>query len=160
MGTSIVDGAVESAEVKRTAGKVVVYREIRFALDDGSKRTIKGAVAKRAVADLLEPGNRGRFYLFTGFDLKGVHGARLADGRSASDFPANNRIIFLIVMVMNLLWIALRVTVEGDVPLLGVGLFILGAVGFVLLGKVEREAKALFDGDNGPPPAQPAPAAG
>ena len=48
------------------------------------------------------------------------------------------------------LWIALRVTVEGDVPLLGILLLILGIIGYIFMGRGEREAKAQFDADSPP----------
>ena len=157
MGTSIVDGTVAEATVKRARGGMSVFSALRFDLDDGSSRTVKNAVTTQAVAETLTPGNRGRFYLFTAFDIKGVHGARLPDGRSAYGFPGNNKKLFLILGILNIVWITFMVLAEGRVPMLAVALMILAVIGYVVMGKGEREAKALFDGDAGhAPPARQA----
>lgn len=155
MGTSIVDGTIAEATVKRARRGFTQYNTVRFDLDDGSARTVKNAVTTQAVAETLTPGNRGRFYLFTAFDIKGVHGARLPDGRAVFGFPGNNKKLFLIFGIINIAWIAFMVLAEGRVPMLAVALLILAVVGFVLMGKGEREAKAQFDGDGGY--ASPAP---
>jgi hypothetical protein len=149
MGTSIVDGTVEEAVVKRKRGALTVYSPLTFRLNDGGSRTIKSAVVSGDVANHLQPGKSGRFYLFTALDLKGVHGARTADG-AAYEFPGkNNAIIFIVLIVTNILWIGLRITVDDGVPLLGVALLGLGVVGFFLTRKTQAEAKAQFDRDRG-----------
>lgn len=148
MGTSIIDGTVEEATLKRARSGVAVFSNLRFQSTDGASRTIKNAVTTQAVADELKPGIRGRFYLFTSFDIKGVHGVRRADGRAIYGFPGNNRKIFLILGLINLAWVAFRLFVIQDgVPLLGVALLILAIVGYVLMGKGAREAQAQFDAD-------------
>jgi hypothetical protein len=150
VGTSIIDGTVEDAKLKRARAGIAIYDTIQFRLSDGSSRTVRKSVATQAVADQLAPGTSGRFYLFNSFDLKGVHGVRRSDGAAVYGFPGtSNRKLFLIIGAINLAWIALRVTTEGDVPLLGVGLLILAVVGFVLMGKGANEAKAQFDSDAG-----------
>jgi hypothetical protein len=151
VGTSIIDGTVESAKLKRARAGIAIFDFIQFRLNDGSSRTVKKSVTTQAVADHLAPGTSGRFYLFQSFDLKGVHGVRRSDGTAVYGFPGtNNRKIFLIVGVINLAWIAFRLALEGDVPVLGLGLLILAVVGFVLMGKGANEAKAQFENDTGP----------
>jgi hypothetical protein len=162
MGTSIIDGTIEDAQLKRAKAGIAIFSSIRFTLDDGSSRTITKAVLKQAVADEIKPGNRGRFYLFSAFDISGIHGVRLAGGRSAYGFPANNKRLFLIVTIVNILWVVLRIAFDGQVPFLGVGLAILGTVGFIFMSKGEREAKQLYESDGGyvapaAAPATPAP---
>lgn len=159
MGTSTIDGTIEAAELKRTAKGLSLFNSIRFRLDDGSTRTITKAVANTAIADELVPGSTGCFYLFTGFDLKGVHGIRRSDGTAICDFPSRNAKLFLLVGVINLAWIVLRVGLDGTVPLLGVALLVLAGVGYTLLSKTAREAQAQFDADNGAPGAAPETAA-
>lgn len=149
MGTSIIDGTVEEATLKRAKAGISIFNTIRFRLDDGSTRTIKKAVTTQDVATALTPGTRARYYLYTTFDLKGVHGARFADGGSVYGFPGTNQKLFLLLIVINLLWIGLKVAVDGAVPFLGVGLLILGVVGYVLMGKGAREAQEQFDADSG-----------
>ena len=123
MSTSIIDGTVEEAVAGRSRGSITVYKSIRFQLDDGSSRTITKAVVKHDIAEHLVPGSRARFYLFNAFDIRGIHGVRTPDGRSV------------------------YASVDGEIPLLGLGLMILAAVGWFLMGKGQTESKAQFDGD-------------
>jgi hypothetical protein len=149
MSTSIIDGTVAEAEPGRRRGAVTVFKSIRFELADGSSRTVKKAVVKQEIADELVPGSAGRFYLFKAFDISGVHGVRKPDGRTIYAFPANNQKLFLVLGIINLLWVVTMVAVRGAVPLLGVALLVLAAVGWYFMGKGATEAKQQFDGDNG-----------
>jgi hypothetical protein len=160
MGTSIIDGTIGDAQLKRARAGIAIFSSIRFKLDDGSPRTITKAVLKQSVADEIKPGSRGRFYLFSAFDISGIHGVRLADGRSAYGFPGNNKRVFLIVTIVNILWVFARIAIDGKITFLGVGLAILGTVGFIFMRKGEREAQQQYDSDAGyaAPPAPPAPA--
>ncbi|MDT9600578.1 hypothetical protein [Sphingosinicella rhizophila] len=153
MSTSIVEGVVEEAKLKRARGGISIFDHIRFQLDDGGTRTINKAVVAKDVAEKLTPGSRGRFYLFTAFDLKGVHGVRSADGASVYGFPGNNEKVFILLGIVNILWIAFRVAVDGQVPFLAVGLIILAIVGYVLMSKGRREARKQFDDDESQAPA-------
>ena len=148
MTTSIIDGRVEAAELRRAKGGLTIFRSITFQPDTGPTRTIKNAVVKDNVASELVPGAAGRFYLYNAFDLKGVHGVRTRDGRSIYGFAANNKKLFLILGILNVAWIALRVfVIDGQVPLLAILLLMLAVVGFIFMGKGENEAKAQFEGD-------------
>ena len=158
MSTSIVDGTIEEAVPGRSRGGITVFKSIRFKGDDGTERTITKAVVKQPLVDELTAGARGRFYLFNAFDIRGVHGLRTADGRSVYVFPTNNQKIFLLLGIVNLLWIAFKVAVDGEIPMLAAALLVLAVVGWVMMGKGEKEAKAQFDGDTGKRTA-PAPAA-
>ncbi|WP_260580613.1 hypothetical protein [Sphingopyxis sp. PET50] len=148
MTTSIIDGRVETADLRRARGGMTIFRSVTFQPDSGAARTIKNAVVKDNVAAELVPGAKGRFYLYNAFDLKGVHGVRSADGRAVYGFAGNNKKIFLILGIVNIAWILLRLFAIGDgVPLLAVLLLILSVTGYIFMGKGEREAKAQFDGD-------------
>lgn len=151
MGVSTVDGSIERVEIKRKRRDIGFYKEIVFREKDGGTRTIKNAVVKDPVNAEIVEGNSGRFYLFTAMDIKGVHGVRKADGTAAYSFPgSNNSIIFIIVIAVNLAWIALRVAIDDGVPLLGVGLVILGIVGWFFMRGGSRDTRAQFDGDATP----------
>jgi hypothetical protein len=156
MSTSIIDGTVEEVVPGRRRGAVTVFKSIRFQLADGSSRTVTKAVAGQEVADELKPGASGRFYLFNAFDIKGIHGVRTADGRSAYAFPTNNQKVFLLSGIIAVAWITLKVAVDGEVPLLGVALTILAVVGWYFMGKGKSEARQQFDGDAGPAVSAPA----
>ena len=148
MGVSIVDGTIEAVEAGRKNKKHSVFKSIVFREADGANRTIKKAVVAGDVADQIAVGNSGRFYLFTSMDVKGIHAVRKQDGTAVYNFPAKgNAIIFMIMVPVNLAWIALRIVDKGDVPLLGVGLVILGSIGWYLIHKSERETRAQFDAD-------------
>ncbi len=147
MTTSIIDGRVEAADLKRARGGLSVFRSITFQPDQGPLRIVKNAVVKDNVAAELVPGAHGRFYLYNAFDLKGVHGVRTAEGKATYGFPANNQKIFLILGIVNIAWIVLILFTRGGVPLLGVALLILAAVGYIFMGKGQREAQEQFDGD-------------
>ena len=51
--------------------------------------------------------------------------------------------------MINLLWVAFKLTVDGELPLLGLALMVLAGVGWYFMGKGETEAKLQFDGDSG-----------
>ncbi len=40
-----------------------------------------------------------------------------------------------------------KIAVDGEVPLLGVALFVLAVVGWIFMGKGETEARQQFEGD-------------
>ncbi|MBT2134729.1 hypothetical protein KK137_10320 [Croceibacterium sp. LX-88] len=147
MSTSIIDGTVEEVVTGRQRGSITVFKSIRFKLEDGSGRTVTKAVVKQPVSDELKPGARGRFYFFNAFDIRGFHGVRMADGRSIYAFPTNNQKLFLILGLINLAWIVFKVTVDGEIPLLGLALMILAVVGWIFMGKGEKEARQQFDAD-------------
>lgn len=149
MSVSIIDGSIESADLKRARGGVSVFRSIGFQQDGVGPRTIRNAVVTDSIAAELVPGTRGRFYVYNAFDLRGVHGIRTADGREVHGFPGNNQKIFLIMGIVNILWIALVVATRDAVPMLGVALLILAVVGYIFMGKGRREAQAQFEGDAG-----------
>lgn len=148
MGTSIVDGTIDSVEPGRRNKKVAVFKTIVFRENDGETRTIKRAVVTGDLAEQIVPGNSARFYLFTTFDLKGIHGVRKADGTALYDYPGkNNKKIFIFLIVVSLLLIALRMATGDGLPLLSVLLIILGVVGWIFTSKTERETREQFDGD-------------
>lgn len=149
MPTSIIDGSIEAADLKRSKGGASIFRSVTFQQADGGTRTIRNAVVKDNVAAELVPGTRGRFYLYNAFDLKGVHGVRTAGGRDVYGFAGNNQKIFLILGIVNLIWIAFIIATRGGVPLLGVALLILSVVGYIFMSKGQREAQAQFESDAG-----------
>jgi hypothetical protein len=147
MSTSIIDGTVEQAEPGRSRSGTTIFKSIRFALDDGSSRTVTKAVVKQEIADELVPGVKARFYLFKAFDISGIHGVRTPDGRAVYAFPGSNQKLFLVLGILNLAWVVTMIAVRGAVPMLGVALLILAAVGWYFMGQGQAEAKRQFDGD-------------
>src|SRR4051812_46171474 len=81
MAVSTIDGTIEEAALRRRRPKNSTYDSIKFRLDDGSAKTWTKAQVMNNVADLLTPGTRGRFYMFTGVDNRGISGVRTEDGK-------------------------------------------------------------------------------
>jgi hypothetical protein len=103
MATSTIDGTVEEAVLKRRRPKASVYERIKFRLDDGSTRTWAKAIVGNEVANLLAPGTRGRFYLFTAIDHRGVSGVRTDDGREAFAVSKVNELAGMWIVIINVL---------------------------------------------------------
>ena len=149
MPTPIIDGRIEAADLRRAKGGATIFRSITFQQDGVGTRTIRNAVVKDNVAAELVPGASGRFYLYNAFDLKGVHGVPTTGGRGGYGFAGTNQKIFLILGIFNIIWIIFTIAVRGGVPLLGAALLVLSIVGYIFMGKGQREAQEQFDGDAG-----------
>jgi hypothetical protein len=152
MALSVIDGAVRASELKRRSRGINLYKSVSFASADGGERTLKNLVVSDAVASRLTPGTRGRFYLHTMLDARGLHGFRGADGSTSFAYPHNLLFVFRILTIMNLAWILLRLFLLGDgVPMLGVLLFLAGAAGWVQASRLGTQARQAFDADAAPP---------
>ena len=164
MAVSTIDGTIEDAVPGSRRGGLVVFKSLKFKLDDGSSREITKAVVKQPLADELQVGTHARFYAFEAFDIRGVHGMRTGDGRAVYAFPTNNQTAFLVIGIINLLWVTVLIVTRGDIPLLGAALLILAVVGWYFMNKGKNAAKAQFDADaayrGSPAPAAPLRATG
>lgn len=148
MAVSTIDGTIESVEPGKQYPKVTRFKTIVFREDGGGSRTIKNALASGDVAPEIRQGNRARFYTFTALDVRGIYGVRKPDGSAAYAYPASaNSKVFLILIAVNIAWIALKVAVDGELPFLGVILMLFGAFGWFMTSKGGKEARAQFDSD-------------
>jgi hypothetical protein len=145
MSVQVIDGTLESIEAGRTAKGISVFKSARFTTADGTTKTLPKFVAPSAIAADLVPGARGRFYHYKSIDHQGIVGMRMPDGRSAFHFPRNNEYIAVGVVVLNILWLAMKIVAEDRIPFLAVGLIVLGSVLWVISRKSRNEAQALFD---------------
>lgn len=149
MSVSIIDGVIDQVQAGRQTHKICRFKSITFQEAGGQHRTLKSLVTKPAIADRLTVGRRARFYIYSGLDHKGVYGIRTEDGQSLYAYPAGgNRVLGFFNIGIGLLWILLRVFIEGDIPLLGVAIVILGIVLVVATTKSERESRAQFEADS------------
>ena len=82
MSVSVLDGKVVEAPVKFSRRGVVRYAYIEFERSGGGTERVSKPVTTDAIAELIASGAEGRFYLYKVLDVKGIHGVRLADGRS------------------------------------------------------------------------------
>jgi hypothetical protein len=69
-------------------------------LPDGSDKTIVKAVVDAKVAQLLQPGTAGRFYVYNAVDHRGIHGVRDELGHAAFGYPRNNEKAMLVVAIL------------------------------------------------------------
>ncbi len=154
MATSIIDGTIEEAVIRRRRKLGSTFTRILFRLDDGTTKTWAKAVAANDVADALKPGTNGRFYLYTAMDHRGIHGLRTADGREIYGFGKQNEIVSLVIFVVSALTVALSVAALGDAPLLAAILLVLSIPMYFLYRSTRVQAERQFQGDAGyRPPA-------
>src|ERR1044072_4924699 len=130
MPTSMIDGTVEEADLRTDRAGVKIFLSIRSLLNDGSEQTSDKAVTTTEIGDELVPGTSGRFYLFKAFDIKGVHGVRMADGRAGYGFPGNNQRLFLLAGTVAVLWNAILIATRDSISLLAVAAIVLSVVGW------------------------------
>jgi len=153
MGVSVIDGTIEEVVLRRRRKLNSVYDRVMFRLDDGSTKTWGKSVVSNNVADHLKPGVKGRFYLYTAIDHRGIHGLRAADGREVYGFGKQNEIISIVIVVTMTLTTFLSVTVLGHVQLLALILMVLGVPMYFLYRGTRVQAESQFQADSGFRPA-------
>lgn len=154
MATSTIDGTVEEAVLRRRRAKASFYDRVKFRLDDGSTKTWTRAHVGNDVGDLLVPGTRGRFYLFTAIDHRGISGVRTADGREAFGVNRINEYAGLGIFISMTLLTILYITMLEKVSLWALILAILGLPMFFYYRQNRVDAEKAFRADAGyRPPA-------
>ena len=157
MAQSTIDGTVEEAVLRRRRSQGSFYDSIKFRLDDGSTKTWTKAHVMNNVGDLLTPGTRGRFYLFTAIDHRGVSGIRTDDGREAFGVARLNEQVGMWLVIVNILLTILYVTVLDGISVLALILIVLGVPMFFLYRQNRLDAEQAFRKDAGyRPPARAA----
>jgi hypothetical protein len=149
MAQSTIDGTVEEAVLRRRRSQGSFYERIKFRLDDGSTKTWTKAHVMNNVGDLLTPGTRGRFYLFTAIDHRGVSGVRADDGREALGVNRVNEYAGLGIFISMTLVTVLYVTVLQKISILCLVLAVLGLPMFLLYRQTRLEAEKAFRADAG-----------
>jgi hypothetical protein len=149
MPTSTIDGTIETAKLKRKARKISIFDTIVIRQPDGTEATLKKMVTAEPVSSALQPGAQGRFYTYSAFDMKGIHGFRAADGRALHSFPANNENIMLFVLLISIAVFAGWYFIEERIALLPGALIILGTLGYFFYRKGRIDAAKQFEGDAG-----------
>lgn len=157
MAQSTIDGTVEEAVIRRRRSQGSFYDSIKFRLDDGSTKTWTKAHVMNNVGDLLTPGTRGRFYLFTAIDHRGVSGVRTDDGREAFGVAKLNELVGMWLVIINILLTILYITVLNGISVLALILIVLGVPMFFLYRQNRLDAEKAFRDDAGyRPPPRPA----
>jgi hypothetical protein len=152
MATSIIDGTLEAADLKRVRGKTRVYSSLTFKLRDGSPKSIAKAIVHEDVAALLQPGTSGRFYLYTAIDHRGIHGVREDGGRSAFAISKVNETAMLCTIVVGVILVGLYLT-DDKISIWGLICIGLGIPLYFLYRNTRTEATRQYERDGGPPAA-------
>jgi hypothetical protein len=155
MAVSIIDGTIEEVELKRRRKLGSVYSRIMFRLPDGTTKTWGKSVVWNEVADRLKPGTKGRFYLYTAIDHRGIHGVRTADGGEVYGFGKVNEYASIGVLVLSALTVAFSIMAFQDAPLLATILLVLSVPMYLLYRNTRVQAERQFRADAGyrPPTA-------
>lgn len=153
MGVSVIDGTIEQVVLRRRRKLASVYDRVVFRLDDGSAKTWGKSVVWNSVADHLKPGLKGRFYLYTAIDHRGIHGIRTMDGREVYGFGKTNEIISIVIFVTMALTTFLSVTALGRVQYLSLILLLLSIPMYILYRGTRVQAERQFEADAGFRPA-------
>lgn len=156
MGVSSVDGVLEEAVPGRRAAGLQIFKKLVFRLDGGGTKTVAKAVVHSDLVEHMQPGLRGRFYLFTAIDHRGLHGFRTADGMEMHRFPKNNERIAYVLLIVCAIWVSLALVLFGGVPILPTILLIIGIPLTILTRKTRIESEQQFAADNAAPAGLPA----
>lgn len=148
MAVSTIDGTLEAAELKKVRQNARIYSRLTFRLRDGSQKTVEKAIVDAKVAERLEPGVSGRFYLYQAIDHRGVHGVREDGGRTAFAYSKLNERAMLVTAVVGLVIGFLYVSVLDRFSLWSPILIALGGIGYFLYRNTRLEAERQFAADN------------
>ena len=148
MGVSIIDGTITEAVPGRKAMNVRQFRRIDFRLADGSPHSLNKPMVHADLADRIQPGASGRFYLFSCYDHRGVAGYRDERGEALFRFPRNNEIILAAVMVPVALWVFYALFFLFGLPIFWTILLVFGVASLIHYHNVRLQAERQFAADN------------
>ncbi len=149
MSVSIIDGTVESADLRRATGKVRVYRSIAIRRAGGQVEEVKKPLVHADLAPLVEPGTSGRFYLFKSIDHRGIHAVRPQGGSPVFRYPRTNELIGMGLTLFTAIWIAISMNYLGGLPIFALIGFVIGLMVWVVNWQLRRSAERQFADDNG-----------
>jgi hypothetical protein len=147
MAVSVIDGTIEAASKRSTKRKYALYDSLDIRGRDGSSHNLKNILAAGEVAAALTPGASGRFYVSEGLGQKGIHGARLDDGRAFYDHFNNMELMFMIGALAGgfMLIVGLAGLSEFKITPVVLGLFL--AAGWFVSRNARLEGRRQFDQD-------------
>ena len=148
MAVSIIDGTIESMVLKKVRQNVRVYETISFRLDGGGSQSVAKAIVEGKVAERLEPGVSGRFYLYKAIDHRGIHGLRDKEGRTVFGYSSMNERAMLVTIAIGLVLTILYAALLDRISLWGPLLLVLGVPGYFLYRGTRIEAESQFRADN------------
>lgn len=148
MAVSILDGTIEALELKRSARNLRIFQNIQFRLRDGSTRNMAKTIVDEKVAQYLQPGASGRFYVFNAIDHRGIHAVRDDAGHAVCVFPKVNELAMLVLVLMNLAWVGVTLVTRAGVPVLGSALLVFATVYYIHQRKLGADARRQFSADS------------
>ena len=149
MSVSAVDGTLETVTVKRKASKVWRLADLRIRQRDGSETVLPSAIATPDVGAALQPGTRGRFYLYKAIDHSGVHAVRPEGGALLANFPRTNETLMAVLFAINMVVVLAMLAIRDGVMWLPIALIPFTAVGWFFYRKTRLEAEAQLAAEAG-----------
>lgn len=146
MKAKAIDGTVRDAEIRWSRKGKTFFDRIVIEEADGHKHAIRKAVALDDVAAFATPGARGTFFICDTFDLRGLHGVKLSDGRQLAAFPLGASItVGAMSMVVTGAWITFQLLYAGKLPLIALLGFGFGSAAFLLARSAKSAVTKLYD---------------
>jgi hypothetical protein len=149
MAVSTIDGTLEEAVVKRSFARVISYDRLRFRLADGREQVLNRIVAEKGLAEHLQPGTRGRFYIFKVIDHQGVCGLRDGSGGAWFAFIKGAENGMLISTIVGATALLLSVLLRTWITSWAVISLLIGVPMFILYRGARVEAERRFADDAG-----------
>jgi hypothetical protein len=147
MAVSVIDGTIEAASKHSSKRKYALFNSIDIRGRDGARHKLEKVLAAGQVAAALTQGASGRFYVNQGLGQKGIHGARLDDGRAFYDHFNNIELIFMIGALAGLFMLVILLAGASGAMITPVILGAFLAVGWFLSRKMRLEGRQQYDAD-------------
>ena len=149
MAVSTIDGTLEEAVVKRSFARVISYEKLRFRLAGGGEQVLTRIVAEKGLAERLQPGTRGRFYLFKVIDHQGICGLRDGSGGAWFAFIKGAENGMLISIAVGGTALLLSLLLRTWLTSWAVICLLIGVPMYILYHNARREAERRFAADAG-----------
>jgi len=149
MAVSTIDGTLEEAVVKRSYARATSYERLRFRLADGREEVLTRIVADKSLAERLQPGTKGPFYLFKVIDHKGVCGLRDAAGGAWFAFARGAENGMLISIAVGASALVLSVLLKTWITSWAVISLLIGLPMYIVYRTARQEAERRFAADDG-----------
>ena len=149
MATSIIDGTIEEAHLKRSFWNMRVFDPVLIRRTDGQIENLGKTIVEGNVAPYIVPGAAGRFYRYAAIDHRGIHGVRLDNGEEAYGFARNNEIASIICILLGAALVAFYL-LTGTVATGWMWLILpIGLIGLPLYWSARAAAWRQYAGDEG-----------
>jgi hypothetical protein len=149
MAISTIDGTLEEAVVKRSFARVISYERLRFRLADGREQVLSKTVVEKGLAERLQPGTKGRFYLFKVIDHQGVCGLRDGAGGAWFAFIKGSENGMLITSAVGATALILSVLLRTWLTSWAVISLLIGVPMYIVYRTARLEAERRFAADDG-----------